>query len=93
MVDEQGTTPPAETTSAGGATGLVQPPPVQMNARRIVVLGTALWFVAFVVLLPFYGWLGDHGHRIWLWTSLSGFLLGFVGYALMARHRRMGRTL
>ncbi len=93
MVDEQGTAPPAEATSLSGVKGLVQPPPVQMNARRIVVLGTALWFVAFVVLLPFYGWLGDHGHRIWLWTSLSGFLLGFVGYALMARHRRMGRTL
>lgn len=90
MADEQA---PVGAASPVSGNGLVQPPPVQMNARRIVVLGTALWFVAFVVLLPFYGWLGDHGHRIWLWTSLSGFLLGFVGYALMGRHRRMGRTL
>jgi hypothetical protein len=72
---------------------LEQPPPVQMNSRRIVVIGTALWFVAFVVLLPFYGWLGRHGHRIWLWTCLAGWLLGIVGWAIISRHRRLGRTL
>ena len=72
---------------------LVQPPPVQMNSGRIVIVGTSLWFVAFVVLLPFYGWLGQHGHRIWLWTSLAGWLLGIVGWLIITRHRRMGRTL
>ena len=72
---------------------LVTPPPVQINARRIVIAGTILWFVGFVVLLPFYGWLGDHDHRIWLWTCLAGWCLGIVGYAIMARHRRAGRTV
>jgi MFS family permease len=69
------------------------PPPVQINARRIVAIGTVLWFVAFVVLLPFYGWLGDHGHRIWLWTCLAGWILGLIGSAIMMRHRRIGRTI
>jgi hypothetical protein len=72
---------------------LVQPPAVQMNTRRIVAVGTALWFVAVVVQLPFYGWLGEHGHRITLWSSVAGFLLGFCGYAIMLRHKRIGRTL
>lgn len=72
---------------------LVQPPPVQMNSGRIVIAGTSLWFIAFVVLLPFYGWLGQHGHRIWLWTSLAGWLLGIVGWLIITRHRRLGRTL
>jgi MFS family permease len=72
---------------------LVTPPAVQVNARRIVAVGTALWFVAFVVQLPFYGWLGDHHHRIWLWTCLAGWVLGLVGLALMSRHRRAGRTI
>jgi hypothetical protein len=72
---------------------LVVPPPVQINARRIVAVGTALWFVAFVILLPFYAWLGDHSHRIWLWTSLAGWLLGLLGLAIMSRHRRIGRTV
>lgn len=71
---------------------LVQPPAARIDTRRIVIVGTALWFVGFVVLLPFYGWLGRHDHRVWLWTCLAGWLLGLVGYALAARHRRMGRT-
>jgi hypothetical protein len=72
---------------------LVTPPPVQINARRIVAIGTLLWFVGFVALLPFYGWLGDHGHRIWLWTCLAGWILGLIGSAIMMRHRRIGRTI
>lgn len=72
---------------------LVTPPAVQINARRIVAIGTLLWFVAFVVLLPFYGWLGDHSHRIWLWTCLAGWVLGLVGWSIMRRHRRAGRTI
>jgi hypothetical protein len=72
---------------------LVTPPAVPINARRIVVAGTAIWFVAFVVLLPFWGWLGRHDHRIWLWTCLAGWCLGLVGLVVMARHRRMGRTV
>lgn len=72
---------------------LIIPPPVQMNARRIVAVGTALFFLAFVALLPFWGWLGRHDHRIWLWTSLAGGLLGLAGYAIMSRHRTTGRTI
>lgn len=76
-----------------GMPDLIVPPPVQVNARRIVVAGTLLWFVAFVALLPFYGWLGDHGHRLWLWTCLAGWVLGLTGLAIMSRHRRAGRSL
>jgi len=71
---------------------LVRPPAVEVNARRIVMIGTAIWFVAFVALLPFYGWLGRHDHRVWLWTCLAGWLLGLVGTALMTKHRNEGRT-
>jgi Protein of unknown function (DUF2530) len=72
---------------------LVTPPAVQINARRIVAVGTVIWFVAFVALLPFWTWLGDHGHRIWLWTCLAGWVLGLLGLAVMVRHRRAGRTI
>ena len=71
---------------------LVQPPAVQINARRIVAIGTALFFLGFLVLLPFYGWLGRHDHRLWLWTCLAGALLGVLGYSIMRRHRSEGRT-
>jgi drug/metabolite transporter (DMT)-like permease len=71
---------------------LVQPPAVQINSRRVIVVGTVLFAVGFVVLLPFYGWLGRHDHRVWLWTCLAGVLLGVLGYAIMRRHRGQGRT-
>jgi hypothetical protein len=73
---------------------LVEPPtPVQVNSTPMIAVGTGLFFLGFVVLLPFYSWLGTHGHRIWLWTCLCGWLLGLAGYALMRRHRAMGRTI
>jgi hypothetical protein len=45
-----------------------------------------------VVLLPFYGWLGDHGHRIWLWTSIACVGVGLFGFVLSRRHKSSGRT-
>jgi hypothetical protein len=69
-----------------------RPTAVQTDPRPIVVVGTALFFIGFVVLLPFYSWLGTHHHRVWLWTCLAGWLLGLVGWTLMRKHRREGRT-
>jgi uncharacterized membrane protein YfcA len=70
-----------------------RPAAAQTDPRPIVAVGTALFFVAFVALLPFYSWLGEHHHRDWLWTALAGWLLGIVGWTLMRRHRRAGRTI
>jgi hypothetical protein len=75
-----------------GKRELVQPPAVLMNSGRIILAGTALFFAAFVGLLPFYGWLGRHDHRVWLWTCLAGAILGLVGYSIIRRHRDEGRT-
>jgi hypothetical protein len=75
-----------------GRPALARPPAVRLDARKVVATGTALWFVAFVALLPFWTWLGEHHHRVWLWTCLAGGVLGVLGYLLMAKHRREGRT-
>jgi hypothetical protein len=71
----------------------VRPDAVQTNPRPVVLVGTALFFVAFVVLLPFYGSLGHHHHHDWLWTCLAGWLLGVFGWTLLRKHRREGRTV
>ena len=71
---------------------LVTPRPVQVDSRRIVLIGTGLWALGFVVLLPFWGWLGRHDHRIWLWTCLAGTVLGLIGLVLVRKHRGEGRT-
>jgi hypothetical protein len=67
------------------------PQPPVIHARVIIRVGTALWFAAFIVLVPFWGWLGRHDHRIWLWTCLAGGMLGLVGMVLMRKHRAEGR--
>jgi len=66
---------------------------VPINARRVVVVIELAWFVGFLALLPFYGWLDHHDHLIWLSTALAGWCLGLVGLAIMSRHRRAGRTI
>jgi drug/metabolite transporter (DMT)-like permease len=71
---------------------LVRPPAEHTDPRPVVAVGTVLFFVGFAVLLPFYGRLGEHDHRDWLWTCLAGGVLGLVGWVLMAKHRREGRV-
>jgi hypothetical protein len=70
----------------------VRPAAAETNPRPIVAVGTGLFFLGFVVLLFFWNWLGEHHHRVWLWTCLAGWLLGVAGWLLMAKHRREGRV-
>jgi hypothetical protein len=57
----------------------------------VVFVGTALFFLAFLALLPFWSWLGEHGHRIWLWTALAGTALGLLALPLVRKHTGEGR--
>ncbi|WP_457030373.1 DUF2530 domain-containing protein [Kitasatospora sp. P5_F3] len=55
------------------------PPPLEANDVAIVGGGTVLWFVGFLVLLPFKGSLEQHGHGSWPWICLAGAGLGLIG--------------
>ncbi|MFF1875390.1 DUF2530 domain-containing protein [Kitasatospora herbaricolor] len=55
------------------------PPPLEANDVAIVGGGTVLWFVAFLVLLPFHGTLAAHGRGDWQWICLAGAGLGLIG--------------
>ncbi|GAA0640584.1 DUF2530 domain-containing protein [Streptomyces thermocarboxydovorans] len=67
--------------------GLFSGPPIRHEAPEplegpvvgTVVGGTIVWFVLFLVQLPFYGWFEEHGHTWWLWTCLAGGGLGLIG--------------
>lgn len=48
--------------------------------------GIVAWAVVGLALLPFRDQLQAHGHGSWLSICLAGFLLGFVGLAVMLRH-------
>ena len=53
-----------------------------------VGVGTALWAVAFVVLLVLRSRLRAHGHLWWLGTCAAGVVLGLAGLVYVTRRRR-----
>lgn len=60
-------------------TKLPSAPPLEVDIVPLVTLGTALWFVGFVVLLPFHAAMARHGRGDWQWICLAGGALGLVG--------------
>ena len=68
--------------------------PVETETTRIVQVGTAVFAVAFVVLLVLRfsapDWTRDHPD--WLWIAVAGAVLGLIGLTIVGRHRRLGRT-
>ena len=40
------------------------PEPLEGPVVATITGGTILWFVLFLVQLPFYGWFDDHGHDL-----------------------------
>ncbi|MBM9466389.1 DUF2530 domain-containing protein [Nakamurella leprariae] len=66
-------------------------PPVRANLAHIVIPTTALWFVAFVVLLFFTRPLREHDAMIWLWTCLAGWVLGLMGLSIYFWQRHAAR--
>ncbi|MFF5305232.1 MULTISPECIES: DUF2530 domain-containing protein [unclassified Streptomyces] len=55
------------------------PEPLEGPIVPTIIGLTILWFVLFLVQLPFYGWFDDHGHLWWVWTCLAGAGLGLIG--------------
>lgn len=62
--------------------------PLDVSGVRTLTVGTALWAVAFVALLPFYGQLQEDGHGWVLWTCMAGFGLGLFGWEYCRRRAR-----
>ena len=59
------------------------PPPRQVDTRLIVRCGVGLFAVAFVLLILLPWSREDADHRVWLWTALTGMVLGLLGLVLM----------
>ncbi|HET7385826.1 MAG TPA: DUF2530 domain-containing protein [Nocardioidaceae bacterium] len=93
-MEEQQSEEPVETTEIGHKTYVVpRLAPLDVDGTRTVAVGTGLWLLAFILLLPFYGRLQATHHLWWLWTCLAGFGLGVIGwdYCRRRRNRRLRR--
>ena len=61
--------------------------PLDVDGVRTIEVGTGLWAVAFVALLPFYTSLQDAGRLWWLWTCTAGLAFGLFGIEYCRRRR------
>ncbi|MCX4823915.1 DUF2530 domain-containing protein [Streptomyces sp. NBC_01142] len=55
------------------------PEPLEGPVVATIIGGTILWFVLFLVQVPFYSWFDDRDLAWWVWTCLAGAGLGLIG--------------
>ena len=67
--------------------------PLDVDGVRTVEVGSALWLLGFLALLPFYDRLSEDGRLWWLWTCLTGFGLGLLGLEYCRRRRKARAAL
>ena len=72
---------------------VAQVEPLDVDGVRTTEVGTALWLLGFLGLLPFWGALEESGRTWWLWTCLAGFGLGLCGLEYCRRRRKERATL
>jgi hypothetical protein len=80
----------ARANGAGEASGAGERPelePLPYAGVLSVTVGTGLWLVALIVMLPLAGRLNDDGHLWWLATAAVGFGLGLLGIGMTTRRR------
>lgn len=53
--------------------------PLDQDGVVVGIVGTIGWVVATVVLWLNLDWLQHTGHGWWLWTGISGTILGVIG--------------
>lgn len=81
------------TETPGQSTTLRTPPPLPprwVNAVPLVAAGTAMWFVALCGLVVARVVFHTPATE-WVWVCLSGWLLGFAGFAVMFWQRSAAR--
>jgi H+/Cl- antiporter ClcA len=61
------------------------PAPVKTDDRKAMVVGIVLWLVALALVLLFLRPLLDGEHSWWLWTCVTGLVLGLVGIVYTQR--------
>nr|WP_092889429.1 DUF2530 domain-containing protein [Actinopolymorpha cephalotaxi] len=66
---------------AGGRLLASEVHPLDVDGVRTVLVGILVWAAALLGLLPFASRLRAAGMEWWLWTCVTGIVLGLVGLA------------
>lgn len=61
--------------------------PMDVDGVRTMTVGTIVWGVLAIGMLPFIGNLEKDGRTWWLWTAVAGFGLGLIGIEYCRRRR------
>lgn len=59
--------------------------PLELSGIKTVIVGIVAWAVAFVVVLIFRNDLKKDGDDWWLWVTVAGFGLGWIGLVYCKR--------
>ncbi len=73
--------------SRPGLLSAEQVTPLDLDAVNTLRVGTLLWFIAFLALLPFTERLSDSDRGWWIWTCVAGVALGGMGMVFTMRRR------
>ena len=72
--------------------GMRELKPMEFDLAKVVLIGTVLYAIAAVVMLPLHTSLTSGGHGRWPWIAVSGAGLGLLGlYYLKRRDRAIAR--
>lgn len=80
--------PTAQTPDEGKGSGLKQLEPMDFDIAKVVLIGTVLYAIAAVVLLPMHSSLTHDGHGRWPWIAVSGVGLGLLGLYYLRHLKR-----
>ncbi len=68
------------------------PAPAETDVATAVQVGTALWAVALVALLPFLGWLRSTDRLWWLLVCAFGIAFGLLGLPYCRRRQSRAKA-
>lgn len=66
--------------------------PMDVDGVRTMTVGTIIWGVIAIALLPFLDNLESTGRIWWMWTAVAGFGLGLIGVEYCRRRKNALRT-
>lgn len=65
--------------------------PLEVNGITAVTIGTIFWAISLVILVLLQDWLRQNDRLHWIWISVSGIVLGLLGYRYTTnRVKRLG---